>query len=199
MDTSKSKAGGTTPRRARLRVRLLDAMAEQTLVRIHRASDTTHRHEGYVVGVGSAWVLLAVLDPRIELDGWTALRLDDLLRVKRLGGPEAFPARALRRRGQWPSTAVPLDLDDDGELLRSAGRCAPLVTVHTDVLDASVCFIGEVVSVDDTTATLQTIDPDAVWEEHTDDWLLADITRVDVLGGYEGALALVALPRRGVG
>ncbi|WP_138731643.1 hypothetical protein [Modestobacter excelsi] len=45
--------------------------------------------------IGSAWVLLAVFSPGIDLNGYVALRLSDVSRVKRRGGPDDFVGRAL--------------------------------------------------------------------------------------------------------
>lgn len=186
-----SGAAGTS-RAGRLRSRLEAAAGELTLVRVRRCIEGAEVLDGFVVGVGRTWLLLVPLTPLIHLDGWVAVRLDDVLRVEVRGDRDGFVARALRTRGEWPPRGLALDLDDDAALLRDAGRAAPLVTVHTERDDPGVCFIGEVTAVEDGAVAMRTIDPDAQWESHLDDWELGEVTRVDLLGDYEGALALVA-------
>ena len=161
-------------------------------MRVRRRIEGAEVLEGFVVGVGRTWLLLVPLTPLIHLDGWVAVRLDDVMRVKVRGDRDGFVARALRARGEWPPRGLDLDLDDDAALLRDAGRAAPLVTVHTERDDPGVCSIGEVTAVEDGAVAMRTIDPDARWESHLDDWELGEVTRVELLGDYEGALALVA-------
>lgn len=66
----------------------------------------------------------------------------------------------------------------------------PLVTLHTEVADPDVCYIGRPVQL---TSRVVTIGPDATWDD--DEWLTlawADVTRIDFGGDYAQALALVA-------
>jgi hypothetical protein len=77
-------------------------------------------------------------------------------------------------------------------LLRSASFAFPLVTIHRESADPDVCHIGRVVSVTDKALTLHEVTPGATWDDGMSVYKLREITRVDVGGGYEEALARVA-------
>ncbi len=69
----------------------------------------------------------------------------------------------------------------------TANEQFPLVTIHRESMDDSVCYIGKVAKFTPKTVTLDKIDPAAEWNESTR-YNLKDITRVDFGGGYENAL-----------
>jgi hypothetical protein len=73
----------------------------------------------------------------------------------------------------------------------SAGGLFPLVTVHREVMDPDVCWIGRILGVDRGSVSLLEITPDATWEEKPESFRLSEITRVNFGGDYETALHLV--------
>jgi hypothetical protein len=167
------------------------AAQEQTLVRVIRTIRRSDKLDGFVVGVGQAWVLLALLDPNINLNGYVAVRLADVSKVEPRGGPDTFVGRALSARGEWPPMSVDMDLDSVGELIRTAAEVAPLVTLHIEEDDPTLCFIGRPVRFTSRSVHLHGITPEAEWEDSPDVWAFADVTRVEFGGRYEDALALV--------
>lgn len=72
--------------------------------------------EGYVVDVGERWVLIAVLDASIFIDGFAAVPIADIARVEPRNGSREFVERALRLHDEWPPTspAEKISLDDLG-------------------------------------------------------------------------------------
>lgn len=184
-------------RQAKVRERLGRAQDELALVRIDRGSDVDSI-DGYVVSVGAEWLLLAVLDHAIVLDGHTALRLEDVRRVRsRSSGDMA--QQALDLREQWPPgpPAVQVDLDSTWAMLTSL-MTQPLVTVHPENEDADICFVGVPVGLGDRSLRLLEVTPRAVWASRPTKFRLDDITRIDIGGRYEQALLSVAGPARGV-
>ena len=77
-------------------------------------------------------------------------------------------------------------------LLLSANKHFPLVTIHLEEVDPDVCYIGKVSGVDKEFVKLMCITPDGEWEEEESFYYLKDITRIDFGGAYEDALDLVA-------
>ncbi len=59
-------------------------------VRVERSIRRSDKINGFVMGIGRKWVVLAVRHHLIILDGYVAVRLDDISRVNLLGGPESF-------------------------------------------------------------------------------------------------------------
>lgn len=173
--------------------RLRRAQDELALVRIDRGSDLD-LIEGYVVAVGAEWLLLAVLDGAIVLDGHTALRLQDVRAVRQRSSGD-MAQQALTLREQWPPTlpAVQLDLDSARGLLTSL-LAQPVITVHPELDDPDVCFVGAPAELGDRSLRLLEVTPRGVWNSRPTKHRVEDITRVDIGGRYEQALLSVAGP-----
>jgi hypothetical protein len=173
----------------------LEAAARaQSLIRVSRSIRRSDKIDGFVVGLGQAWVLMAVLDPNIDLHGYMGLRLSDVSKVKRRGGPDTFVGRALAARGEWPPVAVEVDLDSVAGLIKTAADVAPLVTLHIERDDPTVCFIGRPIRFTSRSVRLLEITPQAEWEQSPTKWAFVDITRIEFGGRYEDALALIGGP-----
>ena len=173
--------------------RLRSAQEELALVRLDRGDDLDLL-DGYVVAVGTEWVLLAVLDDAIVLDGHTALRLADVRRVGRRSNGDMVQ-QALTLREQWPPAppAEALDLDSARGLLTSLME-QPAITVHPELDDPTVCFVGAPAGLGDRSLRLVEVSPRGVWDSGSTKYRVDDITRVDIGGRYEQALLSVAGP-----
>ena len=77
------------------------------------------------------------------------------------------------------------------ELLRTASRTFPLVTIHREKVSPDVCHIGRGLAVSDSEVSLLEIGPDACWDDDALSYRTNEITRVDFGGDYEKALLLV--------
>jgi hypothetical protein len=184
----------TTQRDSDVRGRLEKALRKQSQIRVARSIPRSDQIDGFVVGIGRTWVLLANLDHRIHLDGYVALRIGDVSKVDRRGGPDTFVGRALAARGEWPPVSVDVDLDDTAGLIRTAAGVAPLVTLHIEEEDPTVCFIGRPERISRRSVHLWEINPQAEWWDQPTKWSFAAVTRLDFGGGYEEALALIGGP-----
>ena len=174
--------------------RLQEAQQDSTLVRVERRDDFDDI-EGYVVGVGGEWVLFAVLDAAIVLDGHAAVRLRDVRRIRHRSNGDMV-RRALALRDQWPPTApgVPVNLDSVRDLVTSLAEVSALLTVHTERDDADVCFIGASQGLGERSLRLREVNPRGSWTVQPTKYRLDRITRLDVGGRYEQALSSVAGP-----
>jgi hypothetical protein len=175
---------------AKLARALKTAMENRTLVRLKRRFESGPV-KGYVLAMGPAFLMIALVSDRIRLDGFEIFRLEDIADVK--PDPYApFIETALAKRGERAPDAPPIDLTSIGAIVRSAGQAFPLVTLHTEGEDPDVCWIGRVVEVTAEEAVLLEIGPDALWDDEVERHQLGQITRVNFGGDYEDALALVA-------
>ena len=174
-----------------VRAELQTAAREQALVRVVRTIRDSDDLDGFVVGLGEAWLLLALFAHDVHLDGHVAVRLADVSEVEVRGGPDTFVGRALAARGESPPDAVDVDLDGVRELIRTVADVTPLVTLHVEETDPTVCFIGRPVRLASRSVHLLGITPEAEWEDSTDTWGFADVTRVDFGGRYEEGVALI--------
>lgn len=147
---------------------------------------------GYVLGIGPKFFLLALVSDGIRLNGFQCFRLSD---VRELCVPDeyaAFHEAALRKRGQRFPKKPSVNLGSLAALLLTAGRAFPLVTIHRENVDRDVCWIGRVTGVRNSRVTLREIGPDALWDDQLGTYRLGEITRVDFGGDYEDALYSVA-------
>lgn len=164
-------------------------MRERRFVRFScRFEETPIR--GYVLDIGPRFFLLALVSDRIWFDGFECLRVADVSDV-RSDPHAAFAEAALKRRGERMPAKPRVKLTKVEELLWSANRTFPLVTIHREKVDPDVCHIGRVVAIGHGKVSLLEINPDATWDAQPTDYRLSEITRVNFGGDYEGALHLV--------
>ncbi len=165
-------------------------MAERRLLRLQtRFEDSFVR--GYVRAIGPGFVLLAVVNDRIWFDGFECFRRPDIFLVE--DDPFAgFIETALERRGERLPEPPSVSLNSIEELLSSAGEAFPLVTIHCELDDTDVCWIGAVREVEGGEVSLHEVGPDAEWDDEPTLHRTADITRVSFGADYEDALWLVA-------
>ncbi len=174
---------------ARVRSQLTDAMHDRRFVRFSRRFEQS-AIRGYVLDVGPKFFLLALVSDRIWLDGFECFRVADISNV--VVDPFAeFAEKALQKRGERVPRKPRVSVRRVDELLVTAGRAFPLITIHRDEVDPDVCWIGRVLGVKRGLVSLLQIDPAANWDRLPEEYRLSEITRVNFGGDYEGALHLV--------
>jgi hypothetical protein len=92
------------------------------VVRIRRKLKRAERLEGFVVGIGKQWVLLHLVDD-VVLDGYAAVRLKDVDKVRVYVTAESFTQRALAFNGHRAQPLANVDL--------SAATASSLVCSNT--------------------------------------------------------------------
>jgi hypothetical protein len=140
--------------------------------------------------VGPRFFLLALVSDQIRFDGFGCFRCGDVKNL-RADPYAAFVETALKKRGERRPKKPRVTVGSIEELLLSAGRAFPLVTIHREQVDQDVCWIGRVQGLDRSRVSLLEIGPDAKWEDSPEEHRVAEITRVNFGGEYENALHLV--------
>ncbi|WP_316527146.1 hypothetical protein [Kitasatospora brasiliensis] len=172
------------------------AQAEGRLVRLRRTLPGADRLEGFVLGTGPVWTLLAnCVDHR--LDGWTAVHTCSLHKIRDRGGEESLTVRSLRGRGLWPvpPPRAELPLDEHSGLIAAASAAYGLIALHAEFIDPDVCRVGTVTELRPRSLRLHEVDPEARWYPKPTKYRLRDITRVDLGGHYTDVLREFAGPR----
>lgn len=178
--------------------RLDDARAQGRLVRITRwLPDGADQLDGFVAATSAHWVALSKLSDRVTPDGWALVRVADLRHVGVDPNPDAFEIRALKARGLWPTPPLPFELSDTAATITAAAGAFPLISLFRELDRPTVCWVGVPTRVEPGRVEFTEVTTDAQWIPKARHFDTADITRIDVGGGYEDALALVAGPRPG--
>jgi hypothetical protein len=165
------------------------------LVRLQRNIVGGDVIQGYVVAVGTKWLLLHALGGSVFLEGHCALRIADVVSVRRPAN-RRFVRRAIELDGQWPPCAPTgtVALDTTRGLIESLARLSPLVTVHTERRHPGICYIGVPQAYPQGSVELLDITSKASWVDKPRRWRLRDITRVEIGGPYERALYEIGGP-----
>ena len=146
---------------------------------------------GYVLDIGPTFFLMALVSDRLWFDGFECFRHVDVRSVK--ADPYThFAESALRKRRERLPKRSRVSVASIEDLLLTAGRAFPLVTIHRERVDPKVCWIGRILGVEQGNVSLLEINPDATWNDKPAKYRLREITRVNFGGDYENALHLVA-------
>jgi hypothetical protein len=103
----------------------------------------------------------------------------------------AFSESARKRLGDRKPRKPKVSVASVEELLLSANKAFPLITIHRERIKPESCWIGKVEKVERGRVTLMEIGPDAKWDEKPSTYKLSEITCVEFGGEYETALHLV--------
>jgi len=171
------------------RSQLAQALRRRRLIQFSRRFEDSPVR-GYVLDIGPRFFMLALVSDRIWFDGFECFRLGDVSEV-RPDPYSRFAEAALRRRAEGIPRKPRVSVASIEELLLSANRVFPLVTIHREQVDPDVCFIGRVLGIGRGSVSLLEIRPDATWDEKPSEYRLSEITRVNFGGDYEDALVLV--------
>jgi len=163
-------------------------------MRSHQFIRFTRRFEqgsvrGYVLDVGQRFFLLA-RQSDVRFDGFSCFRVGDVNGLK--PDPYAAFTEAALKKLRVPIPKKPnVSVSTIEELLLSANRVFPLLTIHRETVDLGVCWIGKIKEVRQGQVSLLEIGPDAKWDSKPTAYSLNEITSVEFGGQYERALHLV--------
>ena len=171
-----------------IRHELESAVRSDLAIRIHRDDIEDGYLDGFVSAIGQSFFVIEVISDSIYLDGFVCLRLEDVSRVERPAPCWKFLEQALFLRAQQRADNLSIDCKTVSTLLDSIPKGVELVTVHSEIVDPDVCFIGKIKSVDKEILSLDTVSPNAEWDTQGMEFRLSDITQISFGGAYEDAL-----------
>jgi hypothetical protein len=169
---------------------LLGALLNKVVVRFRSRYDDGAIH-GYVLDVGPRFLLLAFIDEYLRFNGYQCILLKNVKELEVPARYDAFIVAALRKRKQSIARRPNIKLNTLSELLESANRLFPLITIHREDVKPDSCWIGRIAEIGKSDLLLYEIGPDGVWDKKAKRHRLSEITRVDFGGGYEETLLLV--------
>lgn len=184
--------------RAKVVERLTKAIDNRSLVRIETSPRNAETFDGFVVALGSKWVLVARTGDGGFLDeGLVAVRRKDVVKARRRS---SFEGRFARKQPEWPPAAPDgINLDSTASLIRHMSRISPLIGIEQERrFNSPMIWIGVVHGVRNGWLGLHEVRADASWRKHPSGYKLRQITKVTIADRYQIALAAVAgtTPRR---
>jgi hypothetical protein len=170
-----------------LRGTMTAALDSRSLVHV-RSRYESEGAIGYVAGIGTRWALIHVIGDDVAEDGFLATSLEMIAEIEPVDPERSFFPRVMALRP--PSTLPPaVDLDDTRDLLQSAQRAFPLISIQTEQQHPGASYIGRITALDDDAACLRLVSPAGEWDDEYE-YPYETITRIGFGGRYEAALAL---------
>jgi len=162
------------------------------LIKVDRKPIDENPLEGFLLGQTKDLLLLNLVNTDVVcLNGYSVIGRRDVRKLK-IQRKDAFLVRALRLKNLSPSMPLGISIASWPDLLESVTRKFPLFTIHQERLDSTVCYVGRLATKSNRTFGLKEIDPDARWSRSRS-YKFKDLTKVDFGGGYEAALARLAV------
>jgi len=171
-----------------VRKRLSAALTEWAKVRIDLRPKHSDRLDGFVVGIGEQWCLLAATMDGGYFDGYRAFRLQDVERVRR---DTSFEGRFARTQPEWPPSSPTVDLDSTAAVLASLAARSRLIGIEM-AKDRRAIWIGTLYAASRKWTWLHEVAPDGSWEDTPLGYRTRRITNVEIGTHYLNALAEVA-------
>ena len=142
---------------------------------------------GFVLDYNDDRTLLQNVERDMFLNGYAAIRNDTVRSFRELDDYDFLVQRALKNLGYNPIKPDGVDLTSLGNIVLTANRIFPLITIHREVLFKGECHIGSIAKVTAKTLVLSLINPGALYGGPYR-IRLADVTKVEFDGHYERAL-----------
>jgi hypothetical protein len=162
----------------------------QRLVDVFRTPKHAERISGFVVGVGSKWVLISRIADGGCFDGHTALRVADISRISK---SRTFETDYAREQPEWPPVLpFHIDLSSTSGVIRTIAAKAPLIGIEKEH-ERRACWIGTLDEISHRMVFLNEVRPDASWHPEPLGYRLKAVTTVQAGDRYMVALAGVAL------
>jgi hypothetical protein len=168
------------------RAKLAEAMRAMEMVRIDRTPKYADRTDGYVVQIGKSWVLIAKIADGGFFDGFEAVRVKDVGRVRR---DRSFESVHARTQPEWPPAYPrPIGLNDVRDVLRDLDSSASLIGIQREGKVRSAKWIGRLDEILGKWAYVHEVRPDATWHDAPLGYKLTSITSVEIGSRYLVAL-----------
>ncbi len=160
-------------------------------VKIFRKRIDGYPLEGYLLTKSRTLTLLQLFNPDfMDFNGYTVVRNCDITRTTILK-PHSFILRALELKGLEPKPAKGVVVEDWPSVIMSGSQSFSVITIHTEVANPEMCFIGRPSVVSTHSFGLSEIDPKANWSRSRS-YRFNDLTKVDFGSRYEAALVAVS-------
>jgi hypothetical protein len=162
------------------------------LFEVKRRPQKLCKISGFVVDVSESLILLQRFDwDAFQLNGYSVIRSDDIASYRFFDKKKHWQFRATQHLKLKLKAPAGISVSSFSDLLESAAKVFPLLTIHRDKINTKVCYIGKLTTVSHKTFTIEDLNCNAEWTGSRQ-FKFSDVTLVDFGGGYENALAATA-------
>lgn len=179
-----------------MKTQLKEAQRFGFIVCITRAEIDPGRDLAEIVAIGKEWFLARIIGDHIRYNGFSLMRIGDVTQLDAPHRYADFVKRALELRGALPPAAPEIDLKSTERVLRSACEAARVVSIHWEEVAPDECSIGRYVEAFGKEFSFREVSPKARWNRDLAEHSFSVLTRINLLGGYEEALADVIADAR---
>jgi hypothetical protein len=146
--------------------------------------------DGIVVDYNNEYTLINTVDSNIHLDGYAVVSNESISSYK-VYHDKDFLKKALKVQGLKCQKIKGVDLSNWVNVIKSVNNLYPLVALHRELIDNTICFIGSLAKCTEKTVSLKLINSSSEIEREKR-FNLKDITKVEFGGNYERCLWLLA-------
>jgi hypothetical protein len=171
------------------RRKLDESIGSQYLLRIDRHPLHAGHVQGFVVGIGKKWALLAQTMDGGYFDGYVAFRVADVSRIRR---DHTFESTFAQTQPEWPpSVPFDIDLDKTVNVISALAANAPLVGIQKE-REREAIWIGVLYQSDRKRVWLHEVRPNASWHKRPLSYRLKAVTSVMTGDRYLTGLSSMA-------
>ncbi|MBT0549603.1 hypothetical protein AWR42_02735 [Riemerella anatipestifer] len=139
---------------------------------------------GFIIDFNDDFLLIEKFDKECNYDGLTILLRHNITRI-RWSGNDLESVTKLIDSTQRVKSKVNINLESIQTILESVNQLYNHLTVHIQDINSSVCFIGEIHEMDNSSVAIHEFGTMSSLDRKFILLSLGDITRVDVNGQYE--------------
>jgi hypothetical protein len=162
------------------------------LTEVRRSIPGSDIVSGCIIERNEKYILLNKLDDSCFFDGYSLIRAKDVLEITDVSG-DGFQVRALEIMKSFPQLPPGVDTSTIFSAISSFQEIYDLITIHLETRNPDVCFIGQVVEVNEVEMQVKIVTPNAKFESKLRTFKLSKITRLEWGGLYEKALGIVIM------
>lgn len=169
-----------------------EIIEKEWLVKFDRKPMSKDMLYGFILAGNNEFLLLNFFDDNsFNLNGYTVIRHKDIKRFSVYNSEEYFLSKFIELKKIKPKFLSDFSIKNWKDILISAGRQFPLITIHLEKISDKVCYVGSLAATKKKGFSFNEIDSEATWTE-TFKYKYKDLTKIDFGGIYENALFLVA-------
>lgn len=154
---------------------------------------------GFVVGKNESLVVLHRISDRYDLDGYIALRRQDITSIEESFERCDFLRRVTRLKQLSPSQPLEVDFSSMRALMPSAQAEYGVLVIHREELNDDEVEVGSVRMTSEETYVLRWLSVNAEWENDDRPFRYRDVSMVEFGAEYEQTLLRVAADRENGG